>query len=84
MNLETGDKFTKKKWRSYYGVDYRDPLNPPKHGLFYEGTIMGVLLDMDRGTLNFFKDGVDLGPAFIDRALKTHALYPFVQVQCKC
>lgn len=80
MNLETGDKFTKKKWRNYYGTDMRDPINPPKHGLFWQGTVIGVLLDMDRGTLNFFKDGTDLGPAFIDRKLKTHALYPFVQV----
>lgn len=34
--------------------------------------------------MNFFKDGKDLGPAFIDKRLKTHALYPFVQVQSQC
>ena len=35
---------------------------------------------MDRGIVNFFKDGMDLGQAFVSRELKYGTLYPFVQV----
>ena len=79
LNLETGDKFTHKKWKAYYATDETDYVNPIRHGLFYEGTVVGCLVDLDRGTVNFFKDGIDLGPAFIDKKLKNgNALYPFV------
>jgi hypothetical protein len=39
---------------------------------------------MDRGILNFFKDGFDLGTAFVSTDLKHGVLYPFIQCQCKC
>ena len=83
VNLETGDKFTNKRWKNYYCTDPKDKINPPRFGLFRQGCVIGVLVDMDRGTLNFFKDGIDLGPAFIDRKLRSKPLFPFVQVQCK-
>ena len=83
MNLETGDKFTNKKWKNYYCTDVKDKINPPRYGLFRQGCIVGVLVDMDRGTINFYKDGQDLGPAFIDRKIRTKPLFPFIQVQCK-
>ena len=38
-----------------------------------------MLVDMDRGVINFFKDGVDLGPAFCQYSIKYGALFPFVQ-----
>jgi len=58
INLATGDKFTGKKWKDYYNTD-KDEV--PRYGYFQEGTVIGVMLDMDRGILNFFKDGNDLG-----------------------
>lgn len=39
---------------------------------------------MDRGIVNFFKDGMDLGQAFVAQELKYGTLYPFVQVQQAC
>jgi len=38
-----------------------EPPAPPKHGYFAEGAIVGVMVDMDRGMLAFYKDGQDLG-----------------------
>ena len=36
---------------------------------------------MDRGILNFFKDGKDLGQAVCQPELKTGKLFPFIQIQ---
>ena len=36
---------------------------------------------MDRGIINFYKDGKDLGQAFCQPQLKKGSLFPFVQVQ---
>ena len=76
MNLATGDIMSNKKWKDYYQVD-RQPY--PEFGYFQVGTILGMLVDMDRGVINFFKDGVDLGPAFCQYSIKYGALFPFVQ-----
>ena len=46
------------------------------YGPFTEGSLVGVLLDMDRGVIRFYKDGNDLGEAFSDDALKFGELYP--------
>jgi len=46
------------------------------YGAFTEGSVVGVLLDMDRGVIRFYKDGNDLGEAFSDDALKFGELYP--------
>jgi len=48
------------------------------------GTIVGVLLDMDRGIINFYKDGNDLGPAFAEDELTEGGLYPIIQTKVKC
>jgi hypothetical protein len=80
LNLETGDKYWNKRWKTYYDIDEFDPRSPPKFGVFTPGSIIGVLLDMDRGTLNFYKDGNDLGQAFIHPTLKEGEFYPFIQV----
>ena len=45
---------------------------------FVEGTVVGLLVDMDRGIISFFKDGKDLGIAFCMPQLKQGKLYPFV------
>ena len=39
---------------------------------------------MDRGIINFFKDGQDLGQAFVLPELKYGTLYPFIQIQQIC
>lgn len=81
INTASGDKFTNRKWKDYYNLDGDFG---PKHGHFIEGTLIGVFLDMDRGIVNFFKDGIDLGQAFVLPELKYGTLYPFVQIQQIC
>jgi hypothetical protein len=61
INLESGDKYWNKRWRNYYDSDEFDKKNPPRFGLFEIGTVIGVLIDIDRGVINFYKDGNDLG-----------------------
>lgn len=62
MNLFSGDIYATKKWKSYYTIEP----NEIKHkgatfGLFEEASIIGMLVDRDRGFINFFKDGNDMG-----------------------
>jgi len=70
INLKTGDIFTDKKWREYYDVEgqtqSKNKVGQPKikHNRIQAGSVIGILLDMDRGLMNFFKDGRDLGQAF--------------------
>jgi hypothetical protein len=66
MSLFSGDKFYKKKWRKYYSIDVEEKVIPPKFGWFEVGSVIGVMLDMDRGYISFFKDGNDLGQAFVE------------------
>jgi len=62
MSLYSGDKLGDKKYKSYYEIDTdSNKLVVPKFGLFGVGTIMGMMIDQDRGMINFFKDGNDLG-----------------------
>lgn len=81
MNLESGDKYTNRKWKNYYEAEGYGPQFPPLYGVYEEGSVFGCLVDMDRGLVHFYKDGMDLGPAFSDPELKTYELYPFIQVQ---
>lgn len=74
MNLATGDKFNDRKWKDYYNIECDKPI----YGDFEVGTVVGVLVDIDRGMINFFKDGNDLGSAFIMREIQDGFLYPFV------
>jgi hypothetical protein len=50
----------------------------PKFGLFGVGSVIGVLVDMDRGVISFYKDGHDLGQAFVHTNIKEGGLYPFI------
>ena len=45
-------------------VDENGDPNPPK-GVFKVGTVIGVLVDMDRGIVAFYKDKEDLGTACV-------------------
>ena len=83
INLATGDKLANRKWKNYYNLD-KELGEDPKYGFFREGCTIGVLIDMDRGSMNFYKDGYDLGQAFVVRDLKHGFLHPFVQAQCIC
>ena len=56
----------------------------PKFGLFERNTVVGVLLDMDRGVLTFFKDGNELGPAYVMKELKSGSFIPFIHTQAEC
>jgi hypothetical protein len=52
--------------------------------VFERASVVGVLVDMDRGFINFFKDGNDLGWAFKNEGIKLKKLYPFVQTRVQC
>jgi len=56
----------------------------PKFGLFEAGCVVGVLIDMDRGILSYYKDGNDLGPAFVAQEFKQTGLRPFIVTKCPC
>ena len=64
MSLNSGNKYYNKRWKSYYDVDIDDKTVIPKFGLYTVGTVFGILVDMDRGVISFYKDGNDLGVAF--------------------
>lgn len=80
LNLASGDKYHKQKWSPYYDTDLFNKKTPPKFDVFKPGSVIGVLLDMDRGLLHFYKDGNDLGVAFNQPELKEGSFYPFVQI----
>ena len=42
------------------------------------------MLDTDRGAMVFYKDGHDLGLAFLSEDLRTGDFVPFVRTQCEC
>lgn len=84
MSLQTGDKFTRRKWKQYYEIDLENQVKPPRYGLFEVGSVVGVLLDTDRGCITFYKDGNDLGLAFLSDDLKDGEFLPFVRTQCQC
>ena len=81
INLATGDKFGRRRWKDYYTIE---PNKKPKYGNFSEGATVGMLIDRDRGIINFFKDGNDLGQAFVDPMIKKGDYYPFIQTYCVC
>ena len=60
LNLATGDINTGKKWSDYYPVEEQPE---PHYGYFNVGSIVGILVDMQRGILNFYKDGSREGAA---------------------
>jgi hypothetical protein len=80
LNLGSGDILTHRRWRDYYNID----TDTPELGVFSEGTLIGILVDMERGFINFYKDTHDMGQAFINSELKYGDLHPFIQTQCKC
>ena len=41
--------------------------------------MIGVLVDMDRGIIGFYKDGVHLGSGAVQTSLKYGAFFPFLQ-----
>ena len=73
--MSTGDVFTDKRWKEYYDLEHlpahrsNKRLNNEEKAQqllkrkFKIGSIFGVLVDMDRGIINFYKDGKDLGQA---------------------
>lgn len=81
MNLATGDINTGKKWKDYYPIE--ESPEPP-YGYFDEGCVVGVCVDMQRGILSFYKDGYELGQAFVETRLKYGDLYPFIETQEEC
>ena len=62
LSLSTGDKLGNRRWKEYYPVDKEVE---PWAGYFMCGSVIGILIDQDRGIISFFKDGNDLGQAFV-------------------
>lgn len=75
LNLATGDIMFNRKWKEYYEVDAQPE---PRFGHFREGTIIGCQIDMERGVISFYKDGQDLGQAFVANELKYGDFFPFI------
>ena len=65
-----GLSYKGKIWHKGKCQNYCDP--------FYDSTFIGVLLDMDAGTLSYFKNGTSLGVAFTGLCSKGSAIYPIV------
>lgn len=65
---------------AFYGIGqlrHCDCANGPKYGkAFKRNGILGVFLDMSRGTLAFSLDGEFMGIAFEDEALTEGPIYP--------
>lgn len=86
LNLSTGDVFTEQQsWKEYYDTSDPEPgRGQNKHKIqknsraFKAGSVVGCLVDMDLGTINFFKDGQNLGRAVKSETLKHGMLFPFV------
>jgi hypothetical protein len=72
--MSTGDILGQGKWREYYTMD-----KAPLLGDFQVGTIIGIYVDTEKGLLNYFKDGRDMGQAFHSPELTEGYLYPFIQ-----
>ncbi len=80
INLETGDKYHAKKWRNFYNLEKKEPHNQPYYGHFTQNSIVGMLVDLDRGCITYYKNGIMIGVAFLDDELKEGKLYPFLQI----
>lgn len=51
----------------------------PKFGHFEPGSVIGMLIDINLGRINFYKDGNDLGVAFVSSELtESEPLFPFI------
>lgn len=84
LSMHSGDKLNARHWKTYYVMEGGEGGAEPEFGLFSIGTIVGVLLDMDRGVINFYKDGNDLGQAFAQEELKSGGLFPLIQTKVPC
>ena len=66
----SGDVFNESKWRKYYDLLGQSIAKTKGGGSTYRsnavvvGSVIGMLVDIDRGFINFYKDGKDLGQAF--------------------
>ena len=43
-----------------------------------------MLIDMDRGIMSFYKDGMELGSAFVQPNIKFGNYHPFIQTHEVC
>ncbi|XP_005104344.1 SPRY domain-containing SOCS box protein 3 [Aplysia californica] len=66
-----GLSYKGKIWHNGVSKEYCDPF-------FDTTTVIGVLLNMYKGTLTFYKNGVSLGEAFTGLNTKCEPLYPLI------
>lgn len=84
MDDQDEDMYSKgdsKVWKEKKGEKSDDEEEETPEKCFKEGTVVGLLVDQQRGMISYFKDGEDLGPAFISPDLKQYEVFPFIQIQ---
>ena len=62
----SGDVFNDLKWRRYYDINGQTSIKTKsgkkmKSNNVVAGSVIGMLVDIDRGYINFYKDAKDLG-----------------------
>jgi len=93
-DLDQDEEETSSYWESsqHFGSTTKSPLGKSAQGRsgevtqtidmsamsFKQGSIVGVLVDQDRGSISYFKDGEDLGIAVQNKELCVAELYPFI------
>ncbi|MGY0372460.1 SPRY domain-containing protein [Clostridium sp. JNZ J1-5] len=74
LSWSPGDKI-----RAYYYDGRKYNGTSTNYGAIYgKGSIIGVTLDLDDGTIEFFNNGVSQGVAFTDLSILTKPLYPYI------
>ena len=84
QDVELNDKEVRPRavfWHEKADEKKKKPKDSNYDDCFKEGTVVGIFLDQVRGMINFYKDGEDLGTAFISEGLKKKKLYPMIQIQ---
>lgn len=78
LSLSAGATDT--KLRIYWATGVKYPTNVAYGASFTTGDVISILLDLDNGTLEFWKNGVSQGVAFTDIALLGNDIFPLIRL----
>lgn len=79
-NLSLTAPATDTNLRIYWATGVKYPTNASYGVSFTSGDIISILLDLDLGTLEFWKNGVSQGIAFTDIALLGNDVFPLIRL----